>query len=86
MHTVQRLEQLLQWARYLGYQVRHEYLGGTGGGCCRVGGRHLLFVDLALSTHEQLERAVEALREEHPWESVDVPADLQPLWGRRKAA
>ena len=32
MHTVELFEHLVDVARQLGYQIRHEYLGGVGGG------------------------------------------------------
>lgn len=54
--AVEQLEDALGRAREAGYQVRFEYFGGTGGGICEFAGRKVLFVDLALSTLEQLER------------------------------
>jgi hypothetical protein len=54
--VIEQLEVALEQARQAGYQVRFEYFGGTGGGICEFAGRKVLFVDLALSTTEQLER------------------------------
>lgn len=62
MRTVEMLEQSLEAAQDLGYQVRHEWLGGSGGGACEFSGRRWLFVDLALSAEEQLEQVCHALR------------------------
>ena len=56
MNAVERLEQWVQLAQQNGFEVRHEYFGGTGGGVCEYAGKTFLFLDLALSTVEQLER------------------------------
>jgi hypothetical protein len=61
MHRVERLERLLGEAVQRGYIVRQEWLGGRGGGTCEIAGRKHLFVDLALSTGEQLAQIAEAL-------------------------
>ncbi|MBP89238.1 MAG: hypothetical protein CMJ64_21400 [Planctomycetaceae bacterium] len=72
MHTVGLLEQYARVAERLGYQVRHEWLGGGVGGACEFGGRKWIFVDLAVSPEEQLEQVAEALR-------VDPGIHLLPL-------
>ena len=59
MHTVEMIEQLVGVAEQLGYEVRHEYLGGTGGGACEFSGRKWIFVDLALNSVEQLDQLTE---------------------------
>ena len=48
MHTVEALEQALDLAQRLGYEVRQEWLGGNGGGGCELNGQKVLFLDLAL--------------------------------------
>ena len=62
MHTVEMIEQLVGVAEQLGYEVRHEYLGGTGGGACEFSGRKWIFVDLALNSVEQLDQLTSAIR------------------------
>jgi hypothetical protein len=62
MRTVEMLERALEVAHELGYGVRHEWLGGSGGGACEFSGRKWLFVDLALTAEEQLEQVCGALR------------------------
>lgn len=80
MHTVEMMEQLLNTATRLGYRIRHEWLGGSGGGMCEFGGRKWLFVDLALSTTEQLEQVVEALRTDPAIHVVELsPAQRRAL-------
>jgi hypothetical protein len=61
MHTVQLLEAALDTARSLGYEVRLEWLGGSGGGDCEIQGRRYLFVDVAQSPAEQLEHVTSSL-------------------------
>jgi len=62
MRTVEVLRAALRLAEGAGYQVRHEWLDGNGGGACEVKGRKLLLVDLALGPREQLEIVLDALR------------------------
>ncbi len=73
MHTVELFEHLVRVAGKLGYQVRHEYLGGVGGGRCEVGGKKCIFVDLALNSDEQLEQIVEALQEDPAIYTASLP-------------
>ena len=65
MHTVDMLEEALRAAEQLGYRVRHEWLGGSGGGACEIRGVKCLFLDLGQSAAEQLAQVVEVLREEN---------------------
>ncbi len=64
MHTVELLEQSLELAEQLGYKIRQEWLGGTGGGACEFSGQKWIFVDLALNTVEQLDQVSSALRDD----------------------
>ena len=64
MHTVEALRIALRLAEQSGYEVRHEWLGGSGGGGCEVKGRKLLLVDLAVGPQEQLEIVLDVLRRE----------------------
>ena len=80
MHTVELLEECLQVARQLGYHVRHEWLGGVGGGACEFGGRRWIFLDLALNTSEQLEQATRALRADPQLAQVALSPSLTRLF------
>ncbi len=62
MHTLDLLEESLRLAEATGWQVRHEWLGGSAGGVCRLGKQHLLFVDRSLTITEQLEQVLHGLR------------------------
>ena len=62
MQTFALLKEALMLAESLGYRVRHEWLGGAGGGSCEIAGRKCLFIDLALNPLEQLDQLLEALR------------------------
>jgi hypothetical protein len=64
MHTVELLEEAIQAAHALGYQVRQEWLGGAGGGGCEIKGRKHLFIDVSLSLPDQLQLALDVLRRE----------------------
>ena len=61
MSTIQKIDRLTAIAEQLGYQVRYDYFGGTGGGTCEFAGKKILFMDLALTSAEQLERLEETL-------------------------
>jgi hypothetical protein len=62
MHTVELLNEALDVARRVGYEVRQDWLGGNGGGHCLVRGRKWLLLDLAQTAGEQLEVVTDALR------------------------
>ena len=61
MSTIERIEKLIETAQQLGYRIRHDYFGGTGGGKCEFGGQKWIFIDLALTSVEQLDQLQEAL-------------------------
>ena len=65
---LEQVESWLETARHLGYRVRYDHFGGTGGGVCEFGGQKWIFMDVSLASCEQL-----ALLEE------SIPKD--PLYG-----
>lgn len=77
MHTIDLLEEALQLAGQSGWQVRHEWLGGSRGGTCRLGGKHMLFVDRSLTAAEQLEQVLDGLRQ-----YLDSPESSDPFIAR----
>ena len=86
MHTVELLEQALRVAEQLGYSIRHEWLGGAGGGACEIRGRKWLFVDLALNAVEQLEQVAAVLRADAAIYAVELPPAMRRLLGVRMSA
>jgi len=86
MHSVELLEQAIASAEKLGYSVRHEWLGGTGGGACEFAGRKWIFIDLALSVIEQLDQVTEALRQDPAAALVELPPAMQATLGFKRAA
>lgn len=86
MHTVELLEQALALAARLGYRVRQEWLGDCGGGACEYGGRKWLFVDLSLSTADQLSQVVDALRRDPRLASAGATGSLAELLDSERAA
>jgi hypothetical protein len=64
MHTVELLQEAVEVARRLGYEVRQDWLGGDGGGHCIVRGRKWLLLDVSQTADEQLDIVAEALRGE----------------------
>ena len=86
MHTVELLERLKSLAEEAGYTIRHEWLGGSGGGKCEFAGRKWIFVDLALSVVEQLDQVAAALKDDPAVWMLDLPVPVTRVLGRRMAA
>ncbi len=86
MHTVELYEQACDAARRAGYEIRQEWLGGSGGGACEFGGKRWIFVDLALTAVEQLDQVTEALAADQTVIAGELPPLVQNLLKRRPAA
>jgi hypothetical protein len=86
MYTAEILDAALQLAEEAGYLIRHEWLGGSGGGGCELKGRKLLFVDLALSPAEQLDRVLDALRRDPSLRDAATSSPLCDTLRQRKSA
>jgi hypothetical protein len=76
MHTVELLQEAMDVARRLGYEVRQDWLGGDGGGHCIVRGRKWLLLDVAQTAEEQLDVVAEALRAESGAARVEKSREL----------
>jgi len=79
MHTIELLTEATTLAERLGYQIRQEWLGGNGGGCCEVKGRKYLFLDLALGPREHLDQLLDTLRGEQRNQLGQVSRQLQEM-------
>ena len=86
MHTVEMLENGLDLAARLGYQIRQEYLGGNGGGGCLLRGKKIFFLDLALDPAEQLDLVIETLRHDPDALQLPMPHQLRDMLAVRKSA
>ena len=86
MHTVQLLNEALDAARRVGFEVRQDWLGGNGGGHCLVRGRRLLLLDVAQSPDEQLDIVADALRGEERVASLKISRTLAERIAGRAAA
>jgi hypothetical protein len=86
MHTVETLERLKELAEQAGYTIRHEWLGGSGGGKCEFAGRKWIFVDLSLSVVEQLDQVAAAVKDDPAVWLLDLPVPVTRALGRRMAA
>ena len=86
MHTADLLDHALRAAERLGYKIRQEWLGGSGGGDCEIQGQKWIFVDLALSPPDQLQLVVEVLRREPRATALDLTPSLKRLIPEKKAA
>jgi len=86
MHTVEMLEQALALAGRLGYKIRQEWLGGSGGGACEIAGQKCFFVDLAVDSSDQLDQLVETLQGDPGIYAAELSPELRSLLGVRKSA
>jgi hypothetical protein len=86
MSTVELLQQALALAKRLGYVVRQEWLGGSGGGACEVNGQKLLFLDLAQTPLDHLDQVLNMLRREAEAGNLSIPQPLQDLLKLHRAA
>jgi hypothetical protein len=86
MHTVDQLENVMAVAEALGYRVRQEWLDGSGGGVCEIAGKKTMFVDLALSTAEQLDQAIDDIREDPAIHTLQISPIIADLLGIKWAA
>jgi hypothetical protein len=79
MNTIERIDQLTELAQQLGYRVRYDYFGGTGGGICQLSGAKHLFIDLALTSAEQLVLLRQSLAREPLLQTVASPELMAEL-------
>ena len=86
MHTVELLQEAIALAQRVGYQMRQEWLGGSGGGGCEIKGKKWIFLDLALGPADQLEQVLETLRREPSLLALPMPYQLRDLLATRKSA
>ena len=86
MHTVELLEEAIALAERAGYQVRQEWLGGSGGGDCQIQGQKWIFLDLAVGHLDQLELVLKTLRREPEAVALPMPHQLRELLAVRKSA
>jgi hypothetical protein len=87
MHTVELLNEALDAARRLGYEVKEDWLGGNGGGHCIVRGRKWILLDVAQSADERLDIVMDALRTESgASRALRSPKLVERLQPRRLAA
>jgi hypothetical protein len=86
MHTVELLQEAVEAARRLGYEVRQDWLGGDGGGHCIVRGRKWLLLDVAQTAEERLGIVAEALRGEAGAARVEKSRELSKRLDLRSVA
>ena len=88
MHTVESFEQAIETAKGLGFHIRMEWLGGSGGGDCEIRGQKWIFIDLALNAAEQLDQVLSAISREADEHVLPLPIhpQVQGLINLRKTA
>ncbi len=64
MYSVDLLADAIAAAKLAGYEVREDWLGGSGGGACELRGRKHMFLDLSQPPRERLDQVLAALKAE----------------------
>ncbi len=62
-NTIELLEEALAIVANAGIEIRQVYLDGGNGGLCRLGDRHVLFLEVTLAASEQLSLAASSIAE-----------------------
>ncbi len=86
MHTVELLEQAIQAAEQLGYQIRQDWLDGRGGGACELKGQRWIFLDLAQGPIDHLDCVLSAIRDQPGLAELELPPALRARLAVRKVA
>jgi hypothetical protein len=86
MNSVELLEEAIDAARRIGFDVREEWFGGSGGGACTVRGKKLLFLDLNLGPRDRLLQVLDALRTDPGADDIIMTTALRRLVATRPAA
>jgi hypothetical protein len=79
MRTIELLDYLVDLARRMGYEIREEWLDGTGGGACELKGKRILFVDQSLPPSERIEQISHSLRGHVDLEKIYVLPEARLL-------
>jgi hypothetical protein len=86
MDSVELLEEAIRAARQVGYEIREDWLGGSGGGACVVRGRKMLFLDLSLGPRQRLDQVLAGLRSDSKSAEITMTTTLRRILDARKAA
>ena len=81
MRTLELLDYLVGLARRLGYEVREEWLDGSGGGACLLKGQKILFLDQSLRPSERVGQIVRVLKGCAELERIYVLPEARALLG-----
>ena len=82
MNDQRILEELLSLLEGQGVTIRHEPLGGTGGGLCAVRGSNQFFVDTEATSAETAARCAEAAGKVHTLLLYSRNSSLPTVEGR----
>ena len=84
--TIEQVESWLEIAQQLGYRVRYDHFGGTGGGVCEFGGQKWIFMDVSQASCEHLALLEEAIPNDPLYGTLDCGADKQTVHVQSRAA
>jgi hypothetical protein len=81
MRTLELLDYLIELARRLGFEIREEWLDGTGGGACVIKGQRILFVDQSLSPADRVDQIARSLRGSEELAKIYVLPEAREVLG-----
>ncbi len=79
MDALAQIDTIIEILTRFGVEIRHERLGGDGGGLCRMRGRNVMFIDDDADPATRLERCVAGLAALPQADAVFLPSDLREL-------
>jgi len=79
VHTIELLEEAVRLAELHGIKLRRSWMGGVSGGSCQIQGESWIFVDLSLSSREQLAQVLTGLRAIASPQAVPISSELLEL-------
>jgi hypothetical protein len=75
--TIDQIDAWTEVASQLGYTIRYDHFGGTGGGLCEFGSTRALFMDVSLSSLEQLERLEQTIGLDPLIGQIELPESIK---------
>lgn len=79
VHTIELLEEAVRLAELNGIKLRRSWMGGISGGGCQIQGESWIFVDLSLSSREQLAQVISGLRGVASLSAATISSQLREL-------
>jgi hypothetical protein len=84
MNKQRIVEELLALLEANGVTIRHEPLGGSGGGLCTVKGEHIFFLDTEATSTEMAATCAEAVSKVVDIETIYIRPEIREFIERHR--